>query len=243
MATTCCSPAAARTLWRAANAPTFWTVPTAATGTTPVTAGAGNDLIYGGTGRDEVHGGDGDDLIDGRDDVAGSGDYEVAYGEAGNDTVWGGDGNDSLSGGEGDDDLSGEGGNDTLAGGNGDDIYRFGRGGGTDSIVESTGTVDGDHLVLDAGITSHQLWFRHVGSSLEVQVVGTSDKLTVTGWYASNANKLDTIETSDGAVLKQSMVDQLVQAMAGFSPPAAGTMTIDDTNYQQVNGAITAAWH
>lgn len=98
--------------------------------------------------------------------------------------------------------------------------------------------MDNDRLILDAGVDQHQLWFKKVGSSLEVQVVGTSDKVTVTGWYAADANKLDTIETSDGHVLAQSQVDQLVQAMAGFAPPAAGTMTIDQNNYPQVDNAI-----
>ena len=53
---------------------------------------------------------------------------------------------------------------------------------------------------------------------------------------------MDSIETADGAVLLESTVDRLVQAMAGFAPPPAGTMSIDPDAYPQIETAITAAW-
>ena len=216
--------------------------------------GAGNDTIYGGAGNDNLSGDDGDDYLEGGaggdvmfggagDDVMFGGDgADSMDGQAGDDTLVGGAGNDTLIGGAGADDLSGGAGNDTLWGGTGNDIYRFGRGGGVDSIVEDSGVADNDRLIFDAGINQHQLWFKRVGSSLEIQVVGTSDKVTATGWYAADANKLNSIETSDGHVLAQSKVDQLVQAMAGFAPPPAGTLTIDHNSYPQVDNAIAASW-
>ncbi|BAI73768.1 calcium binding hemolysin protein (plasmid) [Azospirillum sp. B510] len=141
-----------------------------------------------------------------------------------------------------DDTLSGGAGDDTLAGGLGDDVYRFGRGGGHDRIVENDGDVDNDRLVFDAGIDAHQLWFSKSGSDLEVRVVGTDDAVTVAGWYSGAEHHMDSIETADGTVLLDSMVDRLVQAMAGFAPPSAGTMTIDPDAYPQVETAITASW-
>ncbi|KAA0578723.1 calcium-binding protein [Azospirillum sp. Sh1] len=202
----------------------------------------GNDTLVGGTGGDELHGGDGDDLLDSRDDLAGSGDNDVAYGEAGNDTLLGGGGNDSLSGGDGDDELDGGVGEDVLAGGAGSDIYRFGRGGGSDRIVENDGDIGTDRLILGAGIDPNQLWFSKTGSDLEVKVVGTADKVTIAGWYMGTGHHVDSIETADGTVLLDSMVAGLVQAMAGFAPPAAGTMIIDPDLYPSVEQAITAAW-
>ncbi len=141
-----------------------------------------------------------------------------------------------------DDTLSGGAGDDTLAGGLGDDVYRFGRGDGRDRIVENDGDIGTDRLVFDAGIDAHQLWFSKSGNDLEVQVVGTADTVTVAGWYSGAEHHMDSIETADGTVLLDSMVDRLVQAMAGFAPPAAGTMSIDPDVYPQVETAITASW-
>jgi Ca2+-binding RTX toxin-like protein len=210
-----------------------------------IIGGAGNDNLSGGEDQDYIDGGAGNDILlggDGHDFMQGGDGADAMEGQAGDDFMRGGDGNDTVQGGDGVDDLSGDAGSDTLVGGAGDDVYRFGRGGGIDSIVETAGVADHDTLIFDSGVDQHQLWFRRVGGSLEIQVVGTSDKVTVTGWYVADANKLDTIETGDGHVLAQSQVDQLVQAMAGFAPPAAGTMTIDHNNYPQVDNAITASW-
>jgi Ca2+-binding RTX toxin-like protein len=85
---------------------------------------------------------------------------DVVFGERGNDTLLGGDGNDQLFGGIGDDLLQGGPGNDRLAGGfgydsvdgeEGDDYVRgdgtidriFDTGGGTDTLVYSTGVTPG----------------------------------------------------------------------------------------------------
>ena len=141
-----------------------------------------------------------------------------------------------------DDTLSGGAGDDTLAGGLGDDVYRFGRGDGRDRIVENDSDVGNDRLVFESGIDAHQLWFSKSGSDLEVQVVGTADKVTIAGWYSGDEHHMDSIETADGTVLLDSMVDGLVQAMAGFAPPTAGTMSIDPDLYPSVEHAITAAW-
>ena len=141
-----------------------------------------------------------------------------------------------------DDTLSGGAGDDTLAGGLGDDVYRFGRGDGRDSIVENDGDIDNDRLVFEAGIDARQLWFTKTGNDLEVQVVGTADKVTIAGWYSGAEHHMDSIETADGAVLLDSMVAGLVQAMAGFAPPEAGTMSIEPDLYPSVDHAITAAW-
>ncbi len=141
-----------------------------------------------------------------------------------------------------DDTLSGGAGDDTLAGGMGDDVYRFGRGDGRDRIVENDGDIDNDRLVFEDGIDAHQLWFTKTGNDLEVQVVGTADKVTIAGWYSGAEHQMDSIETADGTVLLDSMVGRLVQAMAGFAPPSAGTMSIDPETYPQIETAITAAW-
>ncbi|CBS90968.1 calcium-binding protein [Azospirillum lipoferum] len=141
-----------------------------------------------------------------------------------------------------DDTLSGGAGDDTLGGGLGDDVYRFGRGDGRDRIVENDSDIGTDRLVFEAGIDARQLWFTKTGNDLEVQVVGTADKVTIADWYSGAEHHMDSIETADGAVLLDSMVAGLVQAMAGFAPPEAGTMSIEPDLYPSVDHAITAAW-
>lgn len=119
------------------------------------------------------------------------------------------------------------------------DLYQRHGGAGNDTLI---GGVGNDRLVFDAGIDAHQLWFGKSGSDLEVQVVGIADTVTVAGWYSGAEHHMDGIETADGTVLLDSMVDRLVQAMAGFAPLAAGTMSIDPDVYPQVETAITASW-
>ncbi|UKJ76024.1 calcium-binding protein [Azospirillum brasilense] len=199
----------------------------------------GNDTLIGGSGWDELHGGGGSDLLDCRGDAGSS---DVAYGEAGDDTLIGGGGNDQLSGGDGDDDLYGGAGNDTLAGGPGNDTYRFAPGGGNDRIVENDADTGTDRLVFDSAVDPHQLWFRKVGTDLELQLVGTADKVTVAGWFSGTTHRLDSIEIADGPVLEASSVDQMVQAMAGFTPPASGTTSISSGAYPQIDAVITALW-
>ena len=202
----------------------------------------GNDTLIGGPGWDELHGGDGNDLLDSRGDAVGTGFADVAYGEGGNDTLIGGGGNDGLSGGDGDDDIDGGAGDDVLSGGPGNDIYRFAAGGGSDRIVENDADTGTDRLVFDAAIDPHQLWFRKVGTDLEMQLVGTADKVTVAGWFSGTSHRMDSIEINGGPVLDASSVGQMVQAMAGFTPPGAGTTSISPSAYPHVDGVITALW-
>ncbi|MDO9197345.1 putative Ig domain-containing protein [Rhodoferax sp.] len=101
----------------------------------------------------------------------------IAYidGGAGSDTITGSAGNDIIIGGTG---------GDTMAGGLGDDIYKFGRGDGMDSISENDATAGNtDVLQFLNGVATDQIWLRQVSNNLEVSVIGTTDKATLTNWY------------------------------------------------------------
>ena len=145
--------------------------------------------------------------------------------------------------------LAGLAGSDTLVGGGGYDNYQFGRGGGRDTIQNGLAGNSGATGELDfgSGIAPDQLWFLQSGNNLLAQIIGSSDQVTVQGWYAANTAQLQEIKTADGAML-DTQLSQLVQAMAsyeaanpGFDPTASGlSQAPSDPNLQS---AIAAAWH
>jgi Ca2+-binding RTX toxin-like protein len=160
------------------------------------------------------------------------------------DRLDGGEGNDTLNGGAGNDTLIGGAGNDTLNGGSGNDTYVFGLGGGQDVINDYDATAGNtDVAQFGADIAANQLWFRRVGSNLEVSIIGTEEKLTIGNWYSETAYHVEQFKTSDGKVLLDSQVQSLVQAMAGFSPPAAGQTTLPADYQSSLNPVIAANWH
>jgi len=224
---------------------------------------AGYDRFQGNAGIDTIQGSAGDDVIRVNNF---SGAYRVEKIDGGlgintlagtryNDTIdlsatellnissiVGGAGNDKLIGSYSSDTLDGGAGNDILIGGNGNDTYRFGASSGTDLIQENDSTVGNtDVLAIATGIDNSQLWFRHIGNDLEMSVIGTSDKTTVKDWYLSTANHVEQFKTTDGAkTLLDSNVQNLVNAMAAFAPPAAGQSTLPQ-NYQTALAPVIAA--
>jgi Ca2+-binding RTX toxin-like protein len=146
--------------------------------------------------------------------ISGSADADIVFGLAGNETLNGGAGNDILIGGAG---------NDTLVGGTGNDQYRFRAGDGADTIVESGAFNDNDELDFGAGIDWNELWFAQQGNNLVVSVLGTTDKVTISNWFAGPGNVVETIKSGDGKVLHSSDVATMVAAMAGFDPATSPT--------------------
>ncbi len=201
----------------------------------------GNDTLYGYDGNDVLDGGDGDDYLSagvGDDTATGGLGNDKLYAGAGNDTLLGGDGNDLLLGESGNDILVGGAGNDTLTGGAGSDVYLFGCGDGQDLIDNYDPPINnGDTLIFAPGINANQLWFKHTGQNLEVSILGTNDKATITNWYSGAGYHLDLFKTADGKTLDDAHVESLVSAMAPFTPPAAGQIEL--TGLVQV---IEANW-
>jgi len=179
-----------------------------------------------------------DNVLDGR---AGS---DILFGGSGYDTLMGGAGDDTLRGGEDGDVLDGGTGNDQLEGGLGDDTYLFARGGGADVVIEDDATVDKtDVVAFGADISTSQLWFQRVGDSLEVSIIGADDKMTIKDWYLGDQHHIEQFKTSDGLVLLDSQVHNLVQAMASFAPPAAGQISLPSDYQGSLNTVIAANWH
>ncbi|MEJ8849669.1 calcium-binding protein [Variovorax rhizosphaerae] len=154
--------------------------------------------------------------------------------------------NNQLGGGAGNDRLEGGAGADLVFGGTGNDTYVLARGHGSDVLVEDDGTAGNvDVALFGPGIAMDQLWFsKGTGSNdLLVSVIGTNDKFTIKNWYVGNRYHVEEFKTSDGKVLLDSQVQNLVQAMAGFSPPAAGQTTLPASYQPSLNPVIAANWH
>lgn len=184
----------------------------AGSGHDTVFAGTGGDAVFGEGGNDRLYGQEGDDVLDG-----GSG-TDLLDGGNGDDTLQGGAGADRLVGGNGNDVLVGGSGNDTLMGGSGDDTYRFGIGDGQDLLVRSDATSgSNDTLAFDAGIDPLDVILQRSGDDLRLSLYGTNDLFTVSNWYGGAANQIETIQAGSGEHLLNSQVDQLIQAMAGFT--------------------------
>ncbi|HEX8028310.1 MAG TPA: calcium-binding protein, partial [Vicinamibacterales bacterium] len=135
----------------------------------------------------------------------------------GNGTVWtiaqilaqsllGTPGNDTLNGTTGSDIIAGGAGNDSLAGGGGDDYYRFGRGDGVDTIYDAGpnnlfGPTDGgyDTVQLGANITAADIRvFETSASDIAIQIIGTSDQLTLAGTVNTPILRIEAVSFADG---------------------------------------------
>jgi len=222
------------------------------------------DLLDGGSGEDLMDGGSGNDLylVDnsadrvierasgGHDIVRASASYvlpehveDLALSGSAAIDATGNALRNTLRGNAGPNRLDGGAGNDLLVGGAGNDIYLLGRGSGSDTVQENDATVGNTDLAqFQADIQAEQLWFRRVGSSLEVSVIGTEDRLSIGNWYNGSAYRVEQFRTSDGRTLLDSQVQGLVDAMAGFAPPPMGQTQLLASHASQLNATIAAHW-
>ncbi|WP_449467583.1 calcium-binding protein [Stenotrophomonas humi] len=229
--------------------------------------GSGAEIIIGGAGNDVYHVdstsdvvieavGGGIDTVHLSIDVQGSKLYlnvenfiavegsnaRVTSGNSLNNRVTGNSLDNLLLGCEGDDVLVGGKGNDTLNGGRGNDMFLFHRGDGNDLLLRGVTTPEDIDTLSFQDINSDQLWFsadakrRH----LIINVIGTTDSVTVSEYFAQRKNVLDIVEVADGKFLDTENIDRLIDAMAAFSPPAMGQTNLP-SNYQQALAPVLAA--
>ncbi|MCL2717082.1 MAG: hypothetical protein FWD68_21695 [Alphaproteobacteria bacterium] len=82
-----------------------------------------------------------------------------------------------------------------------------------------------------------QLWCQCVGTSLEVNVLGTNDEATMSDWNLRSAYYAEQIRTSDHKGLLGRQVDALVSAMTAFAQA-----TLPANNPTALHPVITANW-
>ena len=139
--------------------------------------------------------------------------------------------------------LDGSTGVDTLTGGSGNDTYFLGRGYAAELIQENDATLGNtDVMSFLAGVTTDQIWFRQVGNDLQVSIIGTSDTALIQNWYLGTQYHVEQFKTSDGRTLLDSKVQELVNAMAGFAPPAIGQTTLPASYQPTLLPLIGADW-
>jgi Ca2+-binding RTX toxin-like protein len=146
-----------------------------------------------------------------------------------------------LSGANGHDTLRGGAGNDTVNGGSGNDTFLFGRGDGQDLVQDNSGTAD--KVIFDAGINPFDLVLSRQANDLRVLIHGSSDRINVQNWYLGTTNQIETIQAGNGQTLLNTQVNQLIQAMAGFT--AQTGLTWDqaiDQRPQDVQTILAASW-
>ncbi len=131
-------------------------------------------------------------------------------------------------------------GDDRLIGAAGFDVYRFGRGYGVDTIVETSSLSDRDIVMLRPEITAEQLWFKRNGNHLEMSVIGTKDKVVFEDWYSGN--RVEEIRTANGKLLSDSAVNHLVNAMASLSEPILGQNDLPIAYQSQLGNVMTQSW-
>ncbi|MDA8129849.1 MAG: hypothetical protein M0Z73_14285 [Betaproteobacteria bacterium] len=206
--------------------------------------GFGNDTITGGAGVNFIWGDDQAVAGGGKDTIVGGNDYDYVVAGDGDDVVYGNGGDDNLSGNAGNDTLNGGAGTDTMMGGAGDDIYVVGRGYGADTVIENDATAGNTDIAqFLTGVSADQIWFQQIGNDLEASIIGTADKMVIQDWYLGSANHVEQFKTTDGAqTLLDSNVQNLVNAMASFAPPAAGQTTLPVDYQTSLAPAIAANW-
>jgi Ca2+-binding RTX toxin-like protein len=155
-----------------------------------------------------------------------------------------------LSGAMGDDTLEGEGGDDQYLGGQGNDlllatapdsndIFLWSSGEGADTLRDEGGN---DRLIIGGNVQASQLWFSREGDALKVSIIGTPDSFSVEGWYQSADHQVEDIGLHAGNSLNVAKVQQLVDAMAGFTPPAPGQTTLPAEVAAQLAPVIASVW-
>lgn len=150
---------------------------------------------------------------------------------------------DRLLGDAGRNILDGQSGNDLLQGNAGSDTYIFGRGAGQDYVYDYDSTTGNlDTIQFNGDVASDQLWFSRSGDDLMVQILGTADSVCIGNWYSGTTYQIETFQASDGKVLSSNKVDVLVQAMASFSPPAVGQITLSNNDRQALSPVMLASW-
>ncbi|WP_141755146.1 galactose-binding domain-containing protein [Burkholderia plantarii] len=205
-----------------------------------ITGGAGNDVLSGGAGNNTLDGGGGNNTVSYAGSPGGvtvdltAGTASNGYG--GTDTlshiqnVIGSGGNDTMFGDANNNVLDGNGGNDVLVGGGGSDTYVFDAGYGQDVIVNGVAGNAGPsgQLTLGAGLSAANLRFVQSGNDLVIEVLGTTEQVTVQDWFQAGASyrQLATIALADGTTLSMTDVNGLVAEGHDWTPlstPSAST--------------------
>ena len=137
--------------------------------------------------------------------------------------------------------LVGNAANNVLTGVGGNDTYQYSRGGGQDTVVDNAGTAD--VVLFGATINPLDLVISRQANDLRLTIHGSTDQVTIQNWYSGATNQAETVQAGNGQTLLSTQVDQLIQAMAGFTQQTG--LTWDqaiDQQPTQVQAVLAASW-
>ena len=206
------------------------------------TLGNGRNAIVVAAGSDTLSVGNGDNSIT----LAGSSDTLTAGN--GNNTVVASGTFDTITVGSGINTIKATGTFATLNLGDGTDTATVTNSLSTVKVGHGTYNLEfasgfGSKLTFGSDVASDHLWFEHVGQDLRIDVIGSSEKVTLKNWYASSPEHASQITAGDGKMLSDFNVEKLVQAMASFAPPAAGQTALTADEQKALQPVLAANWH
>jgi lipopolysaccharide export system protein LptA len=109
-------------------------------------------------------------------------------------------------------------------------------------VIDASGADDADVLALGGHFGHEQLWFAESNGDLVISVIGRERSVTIDGWFDSPDNHISTLQTGDGFSISDEGIDQLVQAMAAFSPPADGHNHLSNALHEALDPVLAANW-
>lgn len=119
------------------------------------------------------------------------------------------------------------------------------RGDGRDTISENDSTGgNSDTLLYGATINPLDLVLSRQVNDLRIALHGTTERVTIQNWYANlTTAQVETIQAGNGQTLLSTQVDQLIQAMAGFTQQTGLTWDQGiDQQPQDVQTVLAASW-
>jgi Ca2+-binding RTX toxin-like protein len=164
-------------------------------------------------------------------------------GNALNNVLMGNSANNVLNASGGNDTLRGGLGNDTMNGGSGNDTFLFERGDGQDLIQDNNGS--SDKTQFGTTVNPLDLVISRQANDLRLAIHGSSDQVTIQNWYTSPVNRVETIQAGNRQTLLNTQVDQLIQAMAGFTQQTGLTWDQalnDPAQVPAVQNILAANW-
>ena len=149
----------------------------------------------------------------------------------------------TLTGGAGNDTLGGAQGNDILNGGLGNDTYLINRGDGQDTIQDADATAgNADKLLYGTTINPLDLVLSRQANDLRLAIHG-SLRPGNDAELVCRHEQVETMQAGNGQKLLSTQVDQLIQAMAGFTQQTG--LTWDqaiDQQPQNVQTVLATSW-
>jgi hypothetical protein len=98
-----------------------------------------------------------------------------------------------------------------------------------------------DRIDFDSGISKEDLWFSRSGNDLVIDLIGDEGGVKVSSWFLGDSYHVGEIQT-DNSRLSHTLVNQLVEAMAAFNPPAPGQTGPSAEVEREIAPVIAANW-